>query len=146
MSTAVEAFLNAEQEKQVVEAIRLAEKQTSGEIRVHLESCETDDAYKRAQEVFHLLKMDNTKEGNGVILYVAVNLKKFVVYGDAGINKIVGDDFWNSTRDLIQAQFKQRKFDQGLIEGIQEIGRVLKEHFPWDTNDENELSDEISKS
>lgn len=146
MNTVVEAFLNTEQEQGVVEAIRLAEKQTSGEIRVHLESCETDDAYKRAQEVFHLLKMDNTKEENGVILYVAVNLKKFVVYGDAGINKLVGTDFWNSTRDLIQSQFQQGKFEQGLIDGIHEIGRVLKEHFPWDMDDENELSDEISKS
>lgn len=144
MST-VERFLNDEGEERVVEAIRVAEKQTSGEIRVHLESYETNDTFKRAQEVFHLLKMDNTKEENGVILYVAVNLKKFVVYGDTGINKRVGADFWNSTRDLIQEQFQQGKFDQGLIEGIHEIGRVLKQHFPWNTNDENELSDEISK-
>lgn len=147
MSTVVEAFLSAEQEQQVVESIRLAEKETSGEIRVHLESYDSgEDVFKHAQEVFHALKMDNTKEENGVILYVAVNLKKFVIYGDAGINKLVGEDFWNSTRDSIQTQFQQGKFDQGLIDGIQEIGRVLKQHFPWDTNDENELSDEISKS
>ena len=147
MSTIVESFLNSEQEERVVEAIRKAEKETSGEIRVHLESYnDGEDVFKHAQEVFHLLKMDNTKEENGVILYVAVNLKKFVIYGDAGINKLVGADFWNSTRDLIQAQFKQGKFDQGLIDGIQEIGRVLKQHFPWDSNDENELSDEISKT
>lgn len=146
MSTVVEAFLSTDQEQRVVEAIRIAEKETSGEIRVHLESYAGEDVFKHAQEVFHLLKMDNTKEENGVILYVAVNLKKFVIYGDAGINKLVGADFWNSTRDTIQMQFKQGKFDQGLINGIQEIGRVLKQHFPWDINDENELSDEISKS
>lgn len=147
MSAIVEAFLSTEEEQRVVEAIRLAEKETSGEIRVHLESYDADkDVFEHAQEVFHLLKMDNTKEGNGVILYVAVNLKKFVIYGDAGINKLVGADFWNSTRDSIQAQFKQGKFDQGLIDGIQEIGRVLKQYFPWDSNDENELSDEISKT
>ena len=64
----------------------------------------------------------------------------------SGINKLVGTDFWNSTRDLIQVQFKQGKFDQGLIDGIHEIGLVLKEHFPWNRDDKNELSDEISKS
>ena len=145
MGTVVESFLTSAQEQRVIEAIRLAEKQTSGEIRVHIESYTGEDIFKHAQEVFHLLKMDNTKEGNGVILYVAVNLKKFVIYGDTGINKLVGADFWNSTRDLIQQQFKQGKFDQGLINGIQEIGRVLKQYFPWDSNDENELPNEISK-
>ena len=146
MSSRAEAFLSAEEEEKVVEAIRIAEKATSGEIRVHLESYDNKEVYKRAQEVFHLLKMDNTKQENGVILYIAVNLKKFVIYGDRGINDIVGADFWNSTRDLIQKNFKQGKFDQGLIDGIKEIGRVLKAHFPWDINDENELSDEISKA
>ena len=146
MSSRAEAFLSAEEEEKVVEAIRIAEKATSGEIRVHLESYDNKEVYKRAQEVFHLLKMDNTKQENGVILYIAVNLKKFVIYGDRGINDIVGADFWNSTRDLIQKNFKQGKFDQGLIDGIKEIGRVLKAHFPWDVNDENELSDEISKA
>jgi len=146
MSTATESFLSETEEHDVVEAIRFAEKQTSGEIRVHLESYNDSDVYKRAQEVFHLLKMDNTKEENGVIVYIAVNLKKFVVYGDAGINKIVGENFWNSTRDLIQKQFKQGNFSQGLIVGIKEIGQVLKTHFPWKVNDKNELSDEISKA
>ena len=146
MSSRAEAFLSVKEEEKVVEAIRIAEKATSGEIRVHLESYDNKEVYKRAQEVFHLLKMDNTKQENGVILYIAVNLKKFVIYGDRGINDIVGADFWNSTRDLIQKNFKQGKFDQGLIDGIKEIGRVLKQHFPWDVNDENELSDEISKA
>ncbi len=146
MSSRAEAFLSVKEEEKVVEAIRIAEKATSGEIRVHLESYDNKEVYKRAQEVFHLLKMDNTKQENGVILYIAVNLKKFVIYGDRGINDIVGADFWNSTRDLIQKNFKQGKFDQGLIDGIKEIGRVLKQHFLWDVNDENELSDEISKA
>ena len=146
MSSRAEAFLSVKEEEKVVEAIRIAEKATSGEIRVHLESYDNKEVYKRAQEVFHLLKMDNTKQENGVILYIAVNLKKFVIYGDRGINDIVGADFWNSTRDLIQKNFKQGKFDQGLIDGIKEIGRVLKQHFPWDVDDENELSDEISKA
>jgi len=146
MKSKAEDFLSRKEEQRVVEAIRIAEKQTSGEIRVHLESYDNAEVYKRAQEVFHLLKMNNTKQENGVILYVAVNLKKFVVYGDRGINEIVGADFWNSTRDLIQKNFKEGKFDQGLIDGIKEIGEVLKAHFPWDVNDENELSDEISKA
>jgi len=147
MSTIVESFLNSEQEERVVEAIRKSEKETSGEIRVHLESYDNkEEVFSRAQEVFHLLKMDNTKQENGVILYIAVNLKKFVIYGDTGINKLVPDGFWDSTRDLIQTQFQKGKFDQGLIDGIEEVGRVLKQHFPWDSNDQNELSDEISTS
>lgn len=142
----VESFLTIAEEQEVVDAIRKAERQTSGEIRVHLENYDGDKpTYNRAQEVFHLLKMDNTKAENGTILYVAVNLKKFVVYGDNGINNIVGTNFWNTTRDSIQTQFKKGNFKQGLIDGVSQIGAALKQHFPWHENDANELPDEISK-
>lgn len=142
----VESFLTESEELQVVDAIRIAEKMTSGEIRVHLEAFEhADQVFKRAKEVFHFLKMDNTEVHNGVIIYVAVNLKQFVVYGDKGIHQIVGDSFWQSTRDAIQVSFKEGNFVKGLTDGITEIGRVLQQHFPWQHNDINELPDEISK-
>lgn len=143
MST-VEAFLSAEQEAEVVKAIKIAEKQTSGEIRVHLENSESEVAL-RAKEVFHLLKMDTTKARNGVIIYVAVNQKQFYVYGDQGIHTKVGDSFWQSTRDIILYSFKNGDFAQGLSNGVLEVGKVLKEYFPWTEDDTNELSDEISK-
>lgn len=141
----VESFLNPNQEASVIEAIRIAEKETSGEIRVHLENADSKNVFERAQEVFQLLKMNNTKAENGVILYVAVNLKQFVVYGDVGINKLVDANFWNNTRDIIQEQFKKQQFAEGLILGVQQIGKALKTYFPWDTNDINELPDDISK-
>ena len=143
MST-VEAFLSAEQEAEVVKAIKIAEKQTSGEIRVHLENSEAEVAL-RTKEVFHLLKMDTTKARNGVIIYVAVNQKQFYVYGDQGIHTKVGDSFWQSTRDIILYSFKNGNFAQGLSNGVLEVGKVLKEYFPWTEDDTNELSDEISK-
>ena len=141
----VESFLTPAEEQSVVKAIRTAEKETSGEIRVHLENYEGTDTMARARQVFHLLKMDNTKQENGVILYVAVNLKKFVVYGDAGINNVVPKDFWNHTRDVIQQEFKQGNFAAGLEKGVLQIGNELKAHFPWDDFDTNELTDDISK-
>lgn len=142
----VESFLTPKEELQVVDAIRIAEKITSGEIRIHLEDYDTpENTFERTKEVFHLLKMDNTETHNGVIIYVAVNLKQFVIYGDKGIHEKVGDAFWQSTRDVIQTEFKKGDFAKGLSNGIHEIGRVLQEHFPWQHNDTNELSDEISK-
>ncbi len=143
----VESFLTSEEELQVVDTIRIAEKMTSGEIRVHLEDFENPSStFERAKEVFHYLKMDNTEAHNGVIIYVAVNLKQFVIYGDHGIHKKVGDSFWQSTRDEIQAKFKEGEFAIGLSNGIKEVGRVLQEYFPWEHGDTNELSDEISKA
>lgn len=141
----VESFLSAEEEAEVVEAIRIAEKQTSGEIRVHLEAFEGEEVSSRAKEVFHLLKMDTTEAHNGVIVYVAVNQKQFYIYGDQGIHSKVGDLFWQSTRDVILDDFKQANFARGLSKGVLQIGKVLEEHFPWHEADTNELSDEISK-
>ncbi|PWI31142.1 hypothetical protein DI383_00260 [Flavobacteriaceae bacterium LYZ1037] len=141
----IEDFLTAQEEQEIVNAIRVAEQNTSGEIRVHLEKSSKTDVFNRAMEVFHYLKMDNTKEQNGVLIYVAVEDKTFVIFGDKGINDIVGKDFWNDTKDVIQAQFKSGKFKQGLVDGILKAGQALEIHFPWQHNDINELPNDISK-
>ena len=141
----IEDFLTSKEEEEIVEAIRIAECDTSGEIRVHIErNCDTD-VYERAVDVFHILKMDNTKAQNGVLLYVAVDNKSFVIFGDHGINNIVGADFWNSTRDKIATQFKSGNFKQGIVDGVKEAGKALSQHFPWKHNDRDELHNTISK-
>lgn len=141
----IEDFLTEQEEQEIIEAIRIAERETSGEIRVHIEQECNMDIYEHALEVFHYLKMDNTKEQNGVLIYVAVDNRAFVIYGDKGINDIVGSDFWNSTRDKIVFQFKNGNFKQGLIDGIIEAGKALALHFPWKHGDNNELDNSISK-
>lgn len=141
----VEDFLTKEEEQEIVEAIRMAEKNTSGEIRVHLEKTTSLDPYDRALEVFHELKMDETELQNGVLIYVAVKDRNFVICGDKGINDLVTYEFWNSTRDVIVSHFKNGNFKQGLIDGITKAGEQLKKYFPYLEGDTNELSNEISK-
>lgn len=141
----VEKFLSDDDEQEIVRAILQAERNTSGEIRVHIESHTRLDHFTRAQEVFHVLKMDNTKDENGVLIYVAVNDRKFAIVGDKGINKVVPNDFWDTTKDAIQHQFKQGNFKQGIIDGILSAGKELETHFPWQHGNQNELSDEVSK-
>ena len=145
MSNNIEAFLTPQEERDIIEAIRLAELNTSGEIKIHIEKTSNGDATNRALEVFHDLKMDHTKLKNGVLIYVAVEDKTFVIYGDIGINKVVPDDFWDSTKDVMQSHFKKGNFKQGLIEGVQKSGEQLKSYFPYSDSDTNELSNDISK-
>ena len=141
----VEDFLTSAEEQEIVDAILVAEKNTSGEIRVHLEASASIDHFSRAQQVFHFLKMDNTKDENGVLIYVAVHDHKFVIYGDRGIDRAVPRGFWDSTRDVMQEYFKKGDFKNGIIQGILKAGRELETHFPWDHGDVNELSDAVSK-
>lgn len=141
----IENFLTASEEEAIIAAIRDAEKDTSGEIRVHIEHNCKGNVYEHAMEVFHYLKMDNTKDENGVLIYVAVDKKSFVIYGDKGINEAVDDNFWNSTRDVIVSYFKNGDFATGLIEGIRKAGQELSHHFPWNHGDTNELNNTISK-
>ncbi|GGG34973.1 hypothetical protein GCM10011414_00470 [Croceivirga lutea] len=141
----VEAFLTANEEQQIVNAILEAEKNTSGEIRVHIEATTKIDHFSRAQQVFHFLKMDNTKDENGVLLYVAVEDKKFVIYGDRGIDRAVPRGFWESTKEIIARHFKKGEFKDGIIAGVLNAGKELEAHFPWHHGDQNELSDAISK-
>lgn len=140
----IEDFLTSDEEQEVIEAIRLAELNTSGEIRVHIEKSTKLDALDWAMELFHQLKMDNTRLQNAVLLYIAVEDKTFVIYGDKGINDVVGNDFWNSTRDVIQTHFKANRFKRGIVDGIAKAGEQLKKHFPYRDDDRNEQPNEIS--
>ena len=141
----IEDFLTTEEEQEIVEAIRIAEQSTSGEIRVHIEKTTKGKPFDRAMVVFHYLKMDNTKEQNGVLIYVAVEDKTFVIYGDKGINDVVKHTFWDSTKDLIQSHFKSGNFKTGIIQGVLKAGEQLETYFPWKHGDIDELSNEISK-
>lgn len=141
----VEDFLTKEEEQEIVEAIRVAEKNTSGEIRVHIEKSTSVDAFDRAMEVFHLLKMDETVLKNGVLIYLAVKDKNFVICGDKGINDLVPNDFWDCTRDVMSKNFKEGNYKQGLVEGILRAGEQLQKYFPYEDGDTDELSNEISR-
>jgi uncharacterized membrane protein len=141
----VEAFLSKIEEQQIVDAICMAEKNTSGEIRVHIEKTTSIAPINRAVEVFYELEMNKTKDANGVIIYVAVKDKKFAIYGDIGINNVVPSDFWESTKNIMTNHFKNGNFKDGLVEGITKAGEKLKHFFPFQENDTNELPNEISK-
>ncbi len=141
----VESFLSNIEEQEIVEAIRIAEDHTSGEIRVHIENTCNANVEKRALEVFSNLKMYNTADRNGVLIYVAVNDHKFGIYGDKGINNVVPKDFWNTTKTIIENHFKTGDFKQGLVDGILHAGQQLKVHFPIMDNDIDELPNTISK-
>ena len=140
-----EAFLSKEDEQEIVQAIVSAEKNTSGEIRVHIEERSEKAPLDRAQEVFFELHMNETKDRNGVLFYVGVADKKFAIIGDEGIDKVVESDFWDCTKDIVISNFKESNFKNGLVEGILRAGERLKKYFPYQSDDMNELSNEISK-
>ncbi len=137
-------FFNQKQKMAIQNAIHDSESKTSGEIRVHIENhCETD-LLDRATEVFHVLQMHETERRNGVLIYLALEDKKVAIIGDEGINEVTPDDYWKNEIDGILNHFKDGEFDIGIIQAINKIGDKLIEFFPFETNDVNELSDEIS--
>lgn len=139
-----ELFFSKEQQDKIVAAIQEAELNTSGEIRVHLEPNCKLDVIDRAKQVFEELKMHETEQKNGVLFYLAYSDKKFAILGDSGIHQIVTDSFWNEEKELMKTHFSQKQFTEGLCIAIAKAGKKLKEHFPYQTNDTNELSNEIS--
>jgi uncharacterized membrane protein len=137
-------FFSKEQQAQILAAVKEAEMETSGEIRVHIESTLKDDVLDRAAWLFKKLGMHETAERNGVLFYLAVNDRKFAIIGDAGINAKVPGGFWDDISELLKKNFKEGKFTEGLSEGILLAGKHLKMHFPHKSDDVNELPDEIS--
>jgi uncharacterized membrane protein len=138
------AFFTKEEKDKIKNAIAEAELNTSGEIRVHIENKCRSDLLDRASYIFEKLAMHKTENRNGVLFYLAVNNRKFAILGDAGINKVTPDNFWDNIKETMQGFFKDGKFADGLIEGIIMAGQKLKLHFPWQEDDINELSDDIS--
>lgn len=141
----VENFLSTEEEKQIVKTIQQAERLTSGEIRVHIDQHTHKSQIERAKEIFYLLKMNETQNHNGILFHVSIENKAFSVIGDEGIDKKVPLNFWEDIKDEITLFFKQKRYAEGLIKGIQMAGESLQHYFPYQKNDTNELPDEISK-
>ena len=140
-----EDFLTSKQEEKIVEAIRIAEENTSGEIRVHIEEKSDKPSLERAKEVFNALEMYKTKARNGVLFYINVSQNQFAILGDEGIDKVVPHNFWESTKDIVLKNFAEKKYKKGLVKGIKKAGEQLKHYFPYQTDDTNELTNEISK-
>jgi uncharacterized membrane protein len=137
-------FFSKTEKKKIVKAIRTAEKETSGEIRLHLEKHSRKPVFDRAVEVFNKIGMGRTALKNGVLIYLASSDQQFVILGDKGINEIVPENFWNDVITMMSQRFKDNKFCEGVCEGITIIGEKLKAFFPFSAGDRNELSNEIS--
>jgi len=140
----IRQFFSQEEQDKIIKAIEQAELNTSGEIRVHIENYKKDNTLERAAFWFKKLKMNNTKERNGVLFYLSPKNKRFAIVGDQGIHEKVGDDFWNEIRDIMTDHFKTGDFVTGLTKGIEKTGEKLKSFFPYQTDDVNELPNEIS--
>jgi uncharacterized membrane protein len=138
------SFFSKEQQAQILASVKEAELETSGEIRVHIETSLKGDVLDRAAWLFRKLGMDKTAERNGVLFYLAVEDKKFAILGDAGINSKVPANFWDKISEHLGRNFKEGRFTEGLSEGIVMAGDQLKTHFPHKKDDVNELPDDIS--
>ena len=140
----IKNFFNKDQKEQIIQAIKDAERMTSGEIRIHLESHCKGETLQRAIHWFNKLKMHKTQLRNATIIYLAVNDHKFAIYGDEGINKVVPDNFWGDVKDEMSAYFIKNQFAEGIITGVKRVGEKLREFFPYHKDDIDELSNEIS--
>jgi len=143
MSNAI-TILNREEDHKIVEAIKQAELNTSGEIKVHIENHCRGDVEQRSLTVFNKLKLNETKLRNGVLIYLAIKDRKFAILGDEGINNVVENGFWDDVKDMMLSHFKEGNFTEGLEQGIIRCGEKLKTYFPYQTDDTNEIPDDIS--
>lgn len=144
MPNTAKKFFTPEQQDDIMQAILNAELNTSGEIRVHIQKKCTGDILDCASFIFKKLKMDKTEGRNGVLFYLALDSRSFAIIGDSGINAVVPPDFWESTKMLMINHFREGKFSEGLVAGIEMAGIQLKKHFPYQRDDKNELADDIS--
>jgi len=138
------AIFSEEEQQRLRAAIEDAEKNTSGQMRVCIEKTCSEDVLDRAAKYFHQLDMHKTRLRNGVLIYVATVDRKFAIIGDAGINKLVPDNFWDDTKEEMLKHFKYGNLIDGIVKGIAISGEHLKKYFPHQTDSKNELSDDVA--
>lgn len=141
---AIKTIFSREDQALIEASIKEAERNTSGEIRLHVENRCKIEVLDQAAFLFEKLEMHKTEQRNGVLFYLAVKDRKFAILGDAGINAKVPDHFWEDIKLKMADHFKNEEFVSGLSEGIKMAGEQLKKYFPYQKNDVNELSDTIS--
>ena len=139
-------LLTSEQEKAIIEAIKQAERNTSGEIRVHITNTKGSGSLADAQKIFEKLNMHQTKYRNGILFHISPLDRKFSIVGDEGIHQQVQQAFWDEIRDQVIEFFKQGNYQDGILFAVTQTGNKLKQYFPLDIDDKNELSDEITYS
>ena len=144
MAKSAKSFFSNLQQEEIKKAILKAELDTSGEVRIHIEHTCKGEVLDRAAFIFEKLKMQKTELRNGVLFYLSIKNKKFAILGDKGINASVSENFWDDIKQIMLEHFKEEHFTEGLIEGISMAGVKLKKHFPYHSDDINELSNEIS--
>ena len=137
-------FLSKADETRIMDAIREAETNTSGEIRVHVQSRCKGEPMDIAKKIFERLKMTKTEQRNGVLFFVAHRDQKLAVLGDTGIDEATPSDFWDEIVEGVTTHFRDGNIADGLCEGILKAGKALQEYFPYQSDDVNELNDEIS--
>jgi uncharacterized membrane protein len=137
-------FFTEEQKKTITNAIREAELNTSGEIRLHVEKNCKINVLDRAAYIFRKLKMHRTEKRNGVLFYLALQDHKFAILGDAGINSVTPENFWEDIKETVLGYFKKNQHAEGLAKGIRMAGKALQQYFPYKKDDVNELSNDIS--
>ena len=138
------SFFSKEEKERILKAIRQAERETSGEIRVYLEHQPVPNVLEHTKKIFSKLGMTKTKQRNAILIYLSLRGRQLAVIGDEGIHQKVGDDFWRKAVSEIERHFSREDFTEGLEAGIHLMGSQLKKHFPRGRGDINELPDEIS--
>jgi uncharacterized membrane protein len=139
-------FFSQKEKTAITEAVQLAEKQTSGEIRVHLEKKARENFMGHAQHVFEEIGMTQTEKRNGVLIFIGIKSRQFAILGDQGINEVVPKDFWDEIKESMLLDFKQDRFADGVLKAIEKTGEKLKTYFPYQKEDSNEIRDCISYS
>lgn len=139
-------FFSKKEKTAIVDAVRCAEMKTSGEIRVHLERKAREPFYEHAQEIFEKLGMSNTKDRNGVLIFIGLASRRFALLGDEGIHQRVPEGFWDEIVEQMTVDFREDRFAAGIVQAVERTGEKLQAFFPYQREDVNELSDEISFS
>ena len=138
-------MLDKQAKKEILNMIEEAEKLTTGEIRVHIKSKCKENVFEEAKKIFHKLKMYKTKERNAVLIFIALNSRKFAILGDKGIHEKVKNEFWNETRDIMHEYFTKNQIKEGIILAVKNVGEKLTRYFPEEKDNKNELSNEVTE-
>jgi uncharacterized membrane protein len=132
----------------IEQAIKAGEATHSGQVRFVVEGAldgaplfRDQPARERALDLFGQLRIWDTADNNGVLIYLLLADRNVEIVADRGIDARVGTAGWEKICRAMETDFKARNFEGGAIRGIEAVSRELAAHFPGHGGGFNELSD-----